>query len=749
MIQSRNVARALLWRALAATVTVAPLVGPSSGQAQTVMENLGRGVVAVRASSTSVFVSWRLLGLDPSGIGFNVYRSANGGTAVKLNATVLTAGTNYTDTTANLTQSNAYTVRPVVNGVEQAASGAFTLAANAAVEPIVRINLAPVPGTGYYTKFVWVGDLDGDGEYDYVIDRLAPFDPANNDIGLGNQYLEGYRRDGTRLWQIDMGPNSRNTYNIEPGSTTLSMGMYDGATVYDLNNDGKAEVILKIANGVKFPNGITFTNTNDLLQYIAVVDGMTGNMIANAPFPTDFLASGSLGSQLGVGHVTGVNPNIVLWGRNRNDDKSFNDVFVCWSWNGGSTITQNWKLPLPAGSPTAASHQMRIVDINGDGKDEMATGNFMVNSNGTLRYTLPGVGHGDRFHITKMDKTRAGLQGYGIQQLNDAMLWEYYYDATTGTMLWSHFGTSIADIGRGLVGDLDPRKPGYEVWSVLGLYNGPSNTLAEPNTSLQPYPTHSFWWDGDVLTEGLNDFKFEKWDPANPTTTSTLPRLLLMSDYGAVISNHNPMFFGDIFGDWRTEVIAMNSTFTQLVIFSTNIPSTTRLYTMAHNPAYRNHLTIKGYMQSAYVDYYLGDGMTTPPAPNITYAVPATSTTIPAEFSTIGGGTIVTTNRAGYNGTGFIDFPVTGGSAQFNNINGGTGGAKTITFRYSNGSGVARAGRLLINGVAQTITFPATSGWTIWTTLNVTVNLAAGRSNTIRVESNGQDLANLDELTVP
>src|SRR5215207_4737641 len=68
-----------------------------------VMENLGRGVVAVRATSTSAFISWRLLGLDPAGIGFNVYRSATGGAPVKLNATPLTGGTNYTDSTANLT----------------------------------------------------------------------------------------------------------------------------------------------------------------------------------------------------------------------------------------------------------------------------------------------------------------------------------------------------------------------------------------------------------------------------------------------------------------------------------------------------------------------------------------------------------------------------------------------------------------------------------------------------------------------
>jgi rhamnogalacturonan endolyase len=43
------------------------------------------------------------------------------------------------------------------------------------------------------------------------------------------------------------------------------------------------------------------------------------------------------------------------------------------------------------------------------------------------------------------------------------------------------------------------------------------------------------------------------------------------------------------------------------------------LYTLAHNPAYRNGMTLKGYMQSHAVDYYLGFGMKMPAAPSITY----------------------------------------------------------------------------------------------------------------------------------
>ncbi len=43
-------------------------------QAQYQMENLGRGVVAVRQSSTQVYVGWRMLGTDPFHITFNLYR---------------------------------------------------------------------------------------------------------------------------------------------------------------------------------------------------------------------------------------------------------------------------------------------------------------------------------------------------------------------------------------------------------------------------------------------------------------------------------------------------------------------------------------------------------------------------------------------------------------------------------------------------------------------------------------------------
>jgi rhamnogalacturonan endolyase len=591
-----------------AASTAGPAVAaaaPAPLAAARTMESLGRGVVAVRSSTTGVLVSWRLLGLDPAGVGFNVYRSTGGAAEVRLNTAVLTGGTNFTDTTANLTQTNTYRVRPVLNGAEQAPSGAFTLKANNAVEPVVRVPLR----AGGAVKFVWTGDLDGDGEYDYVLDRQT-----------SPQSIEAYRSNGQFLWSVDMGPNSINQDNIEGGSATIDVGHNDGVTVYDLDSDGRAEVALRIADGVRFGNGTTFGNADDNRQFIAILDGMTGAPRATAAVPADYLADGPMMARFGVGHLDGVNPSLVAYMKNRIGNGGFNLMFTAWRFT-GSAVTLQWKF-LRGNQDLPDGHNTRIIDVDGDGRDEIAEIGFVLNGDGRLRYSLgpQGVVHGDRFHIAKIDPNRAGLQGYGVQQDNASGLREYYYDAGTGQIIWKHIESGVGDVGRGMAGDIDPRTPGYEVWSFSGLYHAATNRLAEPNRTLAPWPQLGLWWDGDTMMELLNAGKIEKWNPAAPTTSGSVPRLVSTWNFGAVTAAQSgPTFSGDILGDWREEVVYTNAAFNELIIFTTNVPSGTRLYTLAHNPAYRNAMTLKGYMQSHHVDYFLGANMTAPPRPNISY----------------------------------------------------------------------------------------------------------------------------------
>ena len=77
------------------------------------------------------------------------------------------------------------------------------------------------------------------------------------------------------------------------------------------------------------------------------------------------------------------------------------------------------------------------------------------------------------------------------------------------------------------------------------------------------------------------------------------------SDRGA------PMFYGDILGDWREEVICTGSDYASLVILSTTVPTQYRNECLAQDPCYRNCMTAKGYYQSHMLDYYLGTGMKT------------------------------------------------------------------------------------------------------------------------------------------
>lgn len=122
--------------------------------------------------------------------------------------------------------------------------------------------------------------------------------------------------------------------------------------------------------------------------------------------------------------------------------------------------------------------------------------------------------------------------------------------------------------------------------------------------------------------------------------------------------------------------------------------------------------------------------------------------TYQAESALLGGGSLFESTNAGYNGSGYVNFPTSGGTLTFNSVNGGTGGSKTLSFRNANGTTLARAGAVVINGVSQPISFAPTGAWTTWVNTSITVNLQSGTTNTIQLQSNGQDLANIDQLQV-
>lgn len=209
-------------------------VMPYGAMAQRLQQRLERSVVAVCNSST-VNVTWRKLAQDPDTTTYNIYTRANGGSYTLLNSTPISK-TNYQTTTAKIPYGSEIAVTTIVGGKESEKSLPFTLKQQPWKDLFFNFDFEKtiLDPSLYKCKYAWPMDIDGTGRMDAVlVDRLSTDGSSHK--------LQAYRLDGTCLWTIDMGPN------IE-----ISGGQNDNVTVYDINCDGKCEVIIKTSDGTRF-----------------------------------------------------------------------------------------------------------------------------------------------------------------------------------------------------------------------------------------------------------------------------------------------------------------------------------------------------------------------------------------------------------------------------------------------------------------------------------------------------------------
>lgn len=163
---------------LLASLILFPFLFNGGLSAQRKMENLDRGVVAITKSSSQLYISWRFFATDPEDIAFNVYREV-GTNSIKLNSTPITGATNMLWNVSGVelsTPSRIY-VKPIINGIEGEEGGSWSLNGKVTANRLVKdINYHPLPSPEYdgilmNMKFCWPADLNGDGKYDFVIDR--------------------------------------------------------------------------------------------------------------------------------------------------------------------------------------------------------------------------------------------------------------------------------------------------------------------------------------------------------------------------------------------------------------------------------------------------------------------------------------------------------------------------------------------------------------------------------------------------
>jgi rhamnogalacturonan endolyase len=602
--------------------------------AQRQMEYLNRGVVAIHEGDGNVFVTWRFLGTDPEETAFNVYRQSGDQAPVKLNEQPLAGPTHFGDSRVDMTQPTAYFVRPIVGGQELSPSESFTLPANPPARPYLSIPIQTP--AGYHANDCSVGDLDGDGQYEIVVHMVG----RGRDNSQGGQTTEpvfhAYKLDGTLLWTINLGKNIREGAH------------YTQFMVYDLDGDGRADLVCKTADGTidgrgkiigdptadyrkpgaeQFGRGDRSGYVLEGPEFLTVFDGLTGAALATTPYVPPRGNVANWGDPYGnrvdrflacIAYLDGRRPSVVMC-----RGYYTRAVLAAWDWRDGQ-LTSRWVFDSDDGTAGnrayrgQGNHGISVGDIDGDGKDEIIYGSCVIDDNGKGLYST-GFGHGDAMHFTDIDPDHPGLEvfkGNG-DVANPAGI--ELRDAWTGKQLFSVASTGRDGVGRACALDIDPRHPGLEMWGkgqgVGGLFNAKGERISDISPRVCNF---GIWWDGDLLRELLDGVTISKWDYENGRETP----IFAGRDFGLASNNGskaNPCLSADILGDWREELLARTADGKELRIYTTTIPTEHRLPTLMHDPIYRLGIAWQNvaYNQPPHPGFFLGAGMQKPPRAQI------------------------------------------------------------------------------------------------------------------------------------
>ena len=580
-------------------------------------EKLNRGVVAIK-SNGKVTVSWRLLKADQADTPFDVYRNGE-----KLNSKPIADGGTFFIDEQPLPSDATYEVRG------GSANGSFLLTANAPegylpikIDKPAEMTMPDGKSCTYSANDCSVADVDGDGEYEIIL-KWEPSNAADNSHTryTGNVFFDCLKLYGTRLWRIDMGRNIR------------AGAHYTQFIAYDLDGDGRAELMMKTADGTIDGKGKAIGDPTkdwrchqqgkclgrimDGPEYLTVFNGLTGESMKTVDYIPDRGPLGSWGDSYGnrserylagVGYLDGHRASAIFC-----RGYYTRTVIAAWDWD-GKELTSRWVFdtnnPEWKSYAGQGNHNLRIADVDGDGKDEITFGSMAVDHDGRGLYNT-GFGHGDALHLMPFYPDSDKLQVWDCHE--NRRDGSDFRDAATGKVIFQLPGNF--DVGRCMAADIDPTNPGVEMWSAnSGGIRNVKGELVKPAEYEEPTmdrkkrrgisTNFGIWWDGDLLRELLDHESVQKYDWKTG-------RVDIIKRFDGRFNNwtkSNPCLSGDIIGDWREEVLIRDEASTLLRLYVTDIPTPHRIPCLMEDIPYRLSVATENvaYNQPPEPGFYLG-----------------------------------------------------------------------------------------------------------------------------------------------
>lgn len=282
--------------------------------------------------------------------------------------------------------------------------------------------------------------------------------------------------------------------------------------------------------------------------------------------------------------------------------------------------------PLYGSLAGQGNHSLAAADIDGDGCQEIIFGAAAIDHDGSILYSSRGnlnegkdlntliipsdhddenkplikFGHGDAMHTARIDPDLPGFQTFNVFEEGSSVPWGYALrDAATGRVLFGK--PSDKDLGRCMIGDIDPSRRGLEVWvdEVLSC-TGKSTGLPLPGTN------QSIRWSADMTTQIIdgNDI----FANHSGVIHDSVKGAVLIPE-GTAVNNGtkgNPCLVADLFGDWREELVLRTSDNSAVRIYMNTNITCHKLFTLMHDIQYRAGVAWQNncYNQPCYTKFY-------------------------------------------------------------------------------------------------------------------------------------------------